>query len=142
MPRNRELMRIYRDLRFVEQLDSGIHRILKVYDKSIFKISDNFLEISFPFEEEYKGSGQVGGVIGGAIGSVIGGEVEELTERQREILDIITKNNKISYKAISEILNINESAVTKHISNLKNKKIIERIGGTRGYWKVLLKNNS
>ena len=35
MPRNRELMRVFRDLRFVEQLGSGIHRILKVYDKSI-----------------------------------------------------------------------------------------------------------
>jgi ATP-dependent DNA helicase RecG len=45
MPRNRELMRVYRDLRLVEQLGSGIHRILKVYDQSVFKISDNFLEI-------------------------------------------------------------------------------------------------
>ena len=53
MPRNRELMRVYKDLRFVEQLGSGIHRILKVYDESIFNISDNFIEISFPFEQGY-----------------------------------------------------------------------------------------
>jgi len=37
----------------VEQLGSGIHHILKVYDKSIFKMSDNFVEISFPFENDY-----------------------------------------------------------------------------------------
>ena len=50
IPRNRELMRIFRDLEFVEHLGSGIHRILKVYDKNVFKISDNFFEVSFYFK--------------------------------------------------------------------------------------------
>ena len=53
MPRNRELMRVFRDLELVEQLGSGIHRILSAYNKDIFKISDNFLEICFPLEEGY-----------------------------------------------------------------------------------------
>jgi hypothetical protein len=34
MPRNRELMRIF-------------------YDKSIFRLSENFLEVAFPFSKEY-----------------------------------------------------------------------------------------
>ena len=49
MPRNRELMRIFRDLDLVEQLGSGVHRILKVYTSDIFHISDNFLEARFDF---------------------------------------------------------------------------------------------
>ena len=53
MPRNRELMRVFRDLEFVEHLGSGMNRILKVYDKGIFKITDNFLETVFPFDEDY-----------------------------------------------------------------------------------------
>jgi len=53
MPRNRELMRIFKDLELVEHLGSGMHRILKAYDKSIFKLSDNFLEIVFPFANDY-----------------------------------------------------------------------------------------
>ena len=53
MPRNRELMRVFRDLELVEQLGSGIHRILSDYNKDIFKISDNFLEICFPLKEGY-----------------------------------------------------------------------------------------
>lgn len=68
MPRNRELMRVYRDLRLVEQLGSGIHRILKAYDKSIFKMSANFLEISFPFEKDYE-SNQVGNQVGNQVDS-------------------------------------------------------------------------
>ena len=53
MPRNRELMRIFRDLEFVEHLGSGMNRILRAYDKSIFHLSENFVEIVFPYEEEY-----------------------------------------------------------------------------------------
>jgi len=53
MPRNREIMRVFRDLELVEHLGSGVHRILKAYDKSIFQISENFFEISFPFEKDY-----------------------------------------------------------------------------------------
>nr|MDA3818644.1 transcriptional regulator [Prolixibacteraceae bacterium] len=41
------------DLDLVEQLGSGVHRILKAYSKDVFKISENFLEICFPFKNEY-----------------------------------------------------------------------------------------
>jgi predicted HTH transcriptional regulator len=53
MPRNRELMRVFRDLELVEHLGSGMNRILRAYDKSIFHLSENFVEIVFPYEEEY-----------------------------------------------------------------------------------------
>ncbi len=50
-PRNKELMRIYKDLRMVEYLGSGVPRILKKYDRSIFKITDNFIRVVFEFEK-------------------------------------------------------------------------------------------
>ncbi len=40
MSRNRELMRIFKDVGLVEQLGSGMSRILKAYDKSAFDISE------------------------------------------------------------------------------------------------------
>ena len=49
MPRNRELMRVFKDVGLVEQLGSGMSRILKVYDKSIFNISERFIKVEFPF---------------------------------------------------------------------------------------------
>ena len=36
MPRNRELMRVFKDVELVEHLGSGMGRILKAYDRSIF----------------------------------------------------------------------------------------------------------
>jgi len=46
-------MRLYRDLDFVEQLGSGIYRILSAYADSVFKLSDHFLEVCFLFDEGY-----------------------------------------------------------------------------------------
>lgn len=51
MSRNRELMRVFKDIGLVEQLGSGMSRILKAYDKSIFEISDNFMIVTFKFPQ-------------------------------------------------------------------------------------------
>lgn len=52
VPRNKEIMRIYKDLDLVEQLGSGIPRILESYPKECFKFSDNFLRMSFPINDQ------------------------------------------------------------------------------------------
>ncbi|MDD5699379.1 MAG: ATP-binding protein [Victivallaceae bacterium] len=48
VPRNKEFMRIFKDLEMVEYLGSGLPRILKVYSKDCFVFSANFLRIIFP----------------------------------------------------------------------------------------------
>lgn len=45
--RNKELMRIFKDLDLVEQLGSGIPRILQAYSEDCFHFSENFLRITF-----------------------------------------------------------------------------------------------
>ncbi len=60
-----------------------------------------------------------GGSIGGSIGSAISGQINNLTDRQKEVLNLIIENKKISYRKIAEILNINDSAVKKHLKALK-----------------------
>jgi ATP-dependent DNA helicase RecG len=52
VPRNQEIMRIFKDLGLVEHLGSGVPRILESYDKDCFKFSDNFLRMSFPATEQ------------------------------------------------------------------------------------------
>lgn len=49
MSRNRELMRVFKDIGLVEQLGSGMSRILKSYDRSAFDISEHFLVVSFKY---------------------------------------------------------------------------------------------
>jgi len=117
----------------VEQLGSGIPRILSAYSKECFVFSQNFLRMSFPSVETVP---MEDGSTSGAIGSAIGGAIE-LTPRQEEILNIIKEDNKISYRAIAVNLNINESATLKHINKLKEKGVLKRIGGIRGRWEVM-----
>ena len=119
----------------VEQLGSGIPRILECYSKDCFKFSDNFLRMSFPVNNVLKTEEVKGGAIGGAID----GAIKDLTDRQKEVLELIIENNKIGYQEIAKKLEINNSAVQAHINALKNKNIIIREGGTRGYWKIIAK---
>src|SRR5690606_18773512 len=51
IPRNRELMRVYRDLELVEQLGSGVPRILESYGRECFRFMDNFTRMTFPSSE-------------------------------------------------------------------------------------------
>lgn len=50
--RNRELMRIFKDVGLVEQLGSGMKRILDAYDKSIFEFSRHFMKVTFKFADK------------------------------------------------------------------------------------------
>ncbi|TVZ26093.1 putative HTH transcriptional regulator [Gillisia sp. Hel_I_86] len=142
VPRNKELMRIFKDLELVEQLGSGIPRILEHYGKESFKFSDNFLRMTFTAKETaVEDGGQIGGVMGGLKGGQKDAEIDdikELTHRQKEVLKLIASDNRISRSGIAEILHINESAIQKHLNNLKDAGFIERVGGTRGYWEVKL----
>ena len=80
IPRNRELMRVYRDLELVEQLGSGVPRILESYQKECFRFMENFTRMTFPASE----------VI------LRGGLVDGLVESQRKIVALIRANPKIS----------------------------------------------
>jgi ATP-dependent DNA helicase RecG len=80
-----------------------------------------------------------GGVIGGAIGGVID-STEALTKRQKEVLKLIAANPSITYNEIAEALSINESAVGKHITAIKNKGFLVRQGDTRGYWEITIED--
>jgi predicted HTH transcriptional regulator len=160
VPRNKELMRVFKDLELVEQLGSGIPRILEHYGKESFNFSENFLRMTFMAKETDANKddekddsdvsdvgGQIGGVIGGQMGGQKGSQINketektidakpELTQRQKQILKLIYADNRISRAGIAEVLHINESAIQKHLNNLKEAGYIERIGGTRGYWQV------
>ncbi len=47
-------MRIYRDMDLVEQLGSGVPRILQSYGEECFYFSENFIRMSFPAEKVTK----------------------------------------------------------------------------------------
>ncbi len=47
IPRNKELMRVFKDLEMVEHLGSGLPRITEFYGPECFRFTENFLRITF-----------------------------------------------------------------------------------------------
>jgi ATP-dependent DNA helicase RecG len=52
IPRNKILMRVFKDLKIVEYLGSGMPRILKAYPKESFIFTANFIRTIFPISRE------------------------------------------------------------------------------------------
>ena len=50
-PRNKELIRVFKDVDLIENIGSGVLRILDAYDKSCFKFMDHFLRVSSKYKE-------------------------------------------------------------------------------------------
>ncbi len=49
IPRNKELMRIFRDVEMVESLGSGMPRIMEVYGRECFTFMEHFIRFTVPF---------------------------------------------------------------------------------------------
>jgi len=141
--RNKVLARVFKELGYIEQWGSGMSRIRELCEQAgnpepSVSESGDFVDIEFSRDTSLaaKDTDETGGSIGGQKGGQIGGLISELTERQREVLTLIQENPSISRQALADTLNINASAVQKHLDKLKAAGVIERVGGTRGYWKV------
>lgn len=132
IPRNKELMRVFKDLGFVEQLGSGVPRMLKSYGRECFHFMPNFLRSAFAknIPENQAKNGLVDGLVDG------------LVESQRKIIELMLENPKITKKVLAEKTRISTTAVDKNLKTLKSRGFITRIGSDRhGYWKVLPQRN-
>ena len=66
---------------------------------------------------------------------------KKLGETEINILELISKNRKISIVQLSERLKISTTAIEKNIANLKRKGVLNRIGPAKGgYWEIVEEN--
>ena len=123
-PKNPELMRVFKDLDLVEQLGTGIIRILKSYDENVYEFTPNFIRVNFKYNK-YKDLLE---------------NIEtnfELKEIQKMMLSLIDNNNKITQEEMLKALNVSRATVTNNLKILKDNGYIERIGSNKnGYWKI------
>ena len=151
-PRNREIMRIFHDVDMVEQLGSGMNRILQYYDKGIFEIYEDTIKVVFRFamsvdeaipngseitREQFANSSQI------TRESFNNSENVPMKKISKEavkaaIVSYLRNNSKATYQEIGDEVDIKKTTVFKYLSELVEAGIIERIGNNRsGYWKVL-----
>ena len=135
LPRNPVIARLFRMVNLADNAGYGFDKMLKwekatktkvLFDNSIDMALVTFRILSLTNKNNKEADGAIDNIT----------NTMALTESQLAVFNLIKDNPSISYRKISEVININQSAVLKHLDVLKRKGIIKRIGGTRGYWKI------
>ena len=142
IPRNKELMRIFKDLDLVEQLGSGIPRILESYSKACFHFSDNFLRMVFPstapVDEAPVQEKPKDRLVKGLVINLVKELVKELPDTQIKILNLVSEDKHITISAMAKQLGTSTTTIDNHIELLKNKNVLQRVGGRKtGYWQII-----
>ncbi len=137
-PRNKELIRVFKDVDLIENIGSGVLRILDAYDKSCFKFMDHFLRVTFKYREnpfEYDSKNKVSA--NGTINDTLKGTIK-LTKNEQQILNIIINNNQITREEIVNETNLSDRTISRAVKHLQEENIILREGSKKtGYWKIL-----
>lgn len=124
-PVHPELMRIFKDLDLVENMGTGIRKILRMYGKDIFEFSDNFIVVSFKYNGNEVSTNPIA-------------ETFEPNETQKYILKLIGENSTITILEIASELCIGRTTVKRNIKELMENKMITRTGSNRnGKWLIL-----
>jgi ATP-dependent DNA helicase RecG len=125
-PRNKELMRVFKDIHLVEQLGSGMTRILKKYKRSIFIITPNFVRVTFQFTDKVNLQGE--------------GQNGTLNSGLKSLIEVIENNPGIKAKDAAVLLNNRpRDTMSKQLRELLDKGLIERRGSKKsgGYYVLL-----
>lgn len=128
MSRNRELIRGFKDVGLVEQLGSGMSRILRFYDRDIFQISNHFIKVVFPFSPPKEN-----------MNIAIGDNNGDNGGDKNIILDILKKEPAFTAKELSEQTGFSARKISRLVKELRETGKIVRIGSARkGFWQVKL----
>jgi len=125
MPRNRELMRVFRDMELVEQIGSGMSRILKTYDRSIFELTPSFTIVTFPFEKAFIMPNE----------RIIG----KINEKIKTTLDVIKENPTATIPKLAELTGKSQSTISRELKEYQSGGLLRREGARKkGAWVIEL----
>ena len=126
LPKNRELMKVFRNLKYVEQMGTGIIRILQKYDKDCFEFFPNFIRVSFPYNENTFAPKKEKAKFN-----------DDLSPLQNSILSLIQDEPTITQETLATLLNTTKRTIQRNIKELIDKNILSRSGSNRqGKWNV------
>lgn len=131
-PRNREIMRIFKDVDLVEQLGTGMNKMMKAYTPDIFTVSPNFFHTVFSYKSLEPEN--VPNVPNPDTKNVPN---DGISERQKLILNLLKNDGNMTATKIAEECDVSEKTIKRDIAELKSLKLISRKGSTHGKWVVL-----
>ncbi len=126
-PVNSKLQKIFGQLGYVEQTGHGVPLIISNYGKQAFDITENFVNVTIPFNYEKNDN------------SVTDPDNKiSINDAERRVIDYISHNSGITIKEMVAASGYSDGYIRKVLAALKRKKVIERRGGNKtGKWAVL-----
>jgi predicted HTH transcriptional regulator len=127
MPRNRELMRVFRDMELVEQIGSGMSRILNAYDRSIFEFSPSFTIVTFPYEEGFiLSNGKINGKIN-----------DKISDKITSTFELIKAEPNATIPQLAELTGKSRSTISRELKEYRDAGLLRREGARKtGRWLV------
>ncbi len=110
-PRNKELMRVFNDLNFVERLGSGVGRVLETYPKEVFQFYENHMRVVINFNDRADSN-----------------TIEyDISDREGTIIKFISENGVVKTEDIERLFSVQSSGARKILRNFEEKNIIESV---------------
>jgi predicted HTH transcriptional regulator len=155
-PRNKELMRVFRDVELVEYLGSGMPRIMKAYNRENFVISENFIRLILPKNKPFEQEDDVEreeNVIENREKTTQKSRVKsaeksaeksnlKTTQKSREksrekIIELMKNDSQITQQELAAQLSLSIKTIEKNIKILKSQNLLRREGPDKGgYWVI------
>ena len=113
---------------------------MQYYKPEDYTIDETFIVVCFRYSEHaFKIlNGRNGREKVGRNGREKVGRNTALPVTKKRIIELISTNNQITAKALSETIGLTQKAIEKNIKQLKDSGFLERKNGDRGgYWKIL-----
>ena len=130
-PKNPELMRVFRDLKLVEHLGTGVRKILKKYNKDVYHFFPHFIRVSIKYNQnqfEYDS------------GNKYHIDFKGLSKIQEGIIDLLLDDSTLTQLELARILGVGERTIRYNMKELTERNYIVRIGSNKtGQWQIVIK---
>ena len=158
-PRNPEVMRIFKDLEYVERLGSGIPYIISKYGEGIFKQMSSVIRFSYLYDEEVETEEAVIETTKKPprnhrettkksprnhqeTTKKPPKNHQETTKKKHKILMEIKNNPFINRADLMKSTGLTANQVRGFLENFKKEGIIRRVGAKKGgYWEIIQEDN-
>lgn len=97
-------------------------------NKGLFLVTHNFVFINFAFDKE---------VLAYLNANCANDYTNESLSLEEKVNNLIKQNPKITIQEIADSVNKSKRTINNIINSLKEKGMLERIGKTKGYWKII-----
>ena len=134
-PTNKKLSDIFLQLHISERTGRGVPTILKRYGEQAFEFTDNWIQVTIPFNFINVVDYQIEAKVVNKSGEKVVNKL--LNKSQIEILKQLRNNPNITISELVKIIGIGHTAIQNNLNKLQELNVVTRVGSRKnGYWKI------